>query len=74
MGGSSDKAKASKAFPALDAVRSFPTTLFVARDGSIRAVHQGFSGPATGEEYAKQRDSFEALIEKLLSEAEAEIK
>ncbi|MCE9594871.1 MAG: TlpA family protein disulfide reductase [Planctomycetes bacterium] len=68
VGGLSDKAEASKAFPLLDRVRAYPTTLFVRRDGTVLAVHQGYSGPATGKEHEKLRIAFERRIEELLRE------
>ena len=48
VAGLSDKDEASRAFPVLDRVRSYPTTIFTDRDGGVRAIHTGFSGPATG--------------------------
>ncbi len=69
VAGLSDKAEASKRFPLLDQVRSYPTTIFLHADGGIRAVYQGFSGPATGEAHAVLRASFEAIIEELLAES-----
>ncbi len=68
LAGKSDKAEASKVFPLLDQVRAFPTTIFLRADGSVRAVHQGYSGPATGAEHQKLRDDFERLIGELLAE------
>ena len=70
VAGLADKQEASKAFRLLDRVRSYPTTVFLRGDGSVRAVHTGFSGPATGKEHQKLRAEFERLIEELLSEAE----
>ncbi|MHC5066088.1 MAG: TlpA disulfide reductase family protein [Planctomycetota bacterium] len=67
VAGISDKAAATKAFPVLDRVRSYPTTIFMDEKGEVRAIHTGFSGPATGEEHAKLRANFEAHIEALLS-------
>jgi thiol-disulfide isomerase/thioredoxin len=71
LAGTADKTEASKRFPLLDKVRAYPTTLFLHADGRVRAVHQGFSGPATGPEHAKLRDDFERLIEELLAEGES---
>lgn len=68
VAGLSDKAEASKAFPLLDRVRSYPTTIFLHADGRVRAIYQGFSGPATGPAYDVLRASFEAIIEELLAE------
>jgi len=69
VAGVSDKKKASERFPLLDRVRAFPTTLFVDAAGRVRAVHQGFSGPATGAEHDKLREDFERRIEALLAES-----
>ncbi|MAE47346.1 MAG: alkyl hydroperoxide reductase, partial [Planctomycetes bacterium] len=66
LGGSSNKAKASKRFPIIDAVRAYPTTLFLNADGTTEAIHTGFTGPAAGKEHAKLVGSFELLIEKTL--------
>jgi thiol-disulfide isomerase/thioredoxin len=68
VAGPADKEQATRAFPALDFVRSYPTTIFLHADGRVRAVHSGFTGPATGEAYAAVREEFESLIEELLSE------
>ena len=67
IAGLSDKAEASTSFPLVDRVRSYPTILFLDRDNTIRAVHQGFAGPATGAAYDALRERFEVLIEELLS-------
>ncbi len=67
LAGKADKAEASKAFPLLDAVRAFPTTVFMRADGSMLAVHQGYSGPATAEAHWKLRGDFERLIDELLT-------
>jgi peroxiredoxin len=66
LAGKSDKQEASKRFPLIDHVRAYPTTVFLRADGSVRAVHQGFSGPATGAEHQKLRQDFERLIAELL--------
>jgi thiol-disulfide isomerase/thioredoxin len=66
VAGLADKAAASKAFPLLDLVRAYPTTIFLTGDGRVRAVHTGYSGPATGREHEKLRADFERLIEELL--------
>lgn len=69
LAGPSDKAGAQKAFPVLDRVVAYPTTLFVDAEGTVRAVHTGFTGPAAPAEHEAQTRSFEALVERLLDEA-----
>jgi thiol-disulfide isomerase/thioredoxin len=68
IAGTSDKAAASEAFPLVDRVRSFPTTLFLDAGNRVRAVHSGFSGPATGKAHEALREAFERRIVDLLSE------
>lgn len=57
-GGKADKQAAANAFPFLDEVISFPTTLFIQSDGTVR-VHSGFNGPATGQRYIEEQAVFE---------------
>lgn len=67
IAGVADKAKASKAFPAIDRLRAYPTAIFLDAEGRVRAVHTGFSGPATGAAHERLREKYESLIEELLS-------
>jgi thiol-disulfide isomerase/thioredoxin len=66
IGGDACKPCASKVFPQLSDIISFPTLIFIDKKGVIRKIHTGFSGPGTGEhytEFVKETDSFiEALI------------
>lgn len=68
VAGVADKREASKSFPVLDRIRSYPTTLFVDRKGEIRAIYTGFSGPATGQAHLELREKFERVITQLLDE------
>ncbi len=70
IAGLADKEQASRSLPLLDRVRAYPTTIFLHRDGRVRAVHSGFSGPATGADHAELRRHFTELIEELLAEPE----
>ena len=72
LAGVYDKEEASQAFPLLDRVRSFPTTIFLHADGRVRAVHQGYAGPATGEANERLRERFETLVQELLAEPAAQ--
>ena len=65
VAGLSDKAKAAKAFPALDKVRAYPTTIFIDHTGVVQAVHTGWSGPATGAERERMLERFEELVSSL---------
>jgi thiol-disulfide isomerase/thioredoxin len=69
VAGVSDKEEATRAFPLLDRVRSYPTTIFMDAAGAVRAVHQGYTGPATGEANRELRQRFETLVQELLADA-----
>ncbi len=45
---------------------AYPTTIFIGRSGSVQAVHSGFKGPGTGEEFQPQVKEFHELARKLL--------
>ena len=66
IGGKSDKAEASEVMTFIDEVRSYPTTIFADSSGEIIAVHQGFSGPATGEAYVELKKKFESVIDGIM--------
>jgi thiol-disulfide isomerase/thioredoxin len=69
LAGTSDKAKAGETLPDLTAVLSFPTTIFIGRDGRVRRIHSGFSGPGTGGHYEQLVTEMEGLVEELLDES-----
>lgn len=67
--GPADKDEVKRALPALGELRAYPTTLFIDSEARVRAIHTGFSGPATGAAYERLRAEFEHEIETLLQEA-----
>lgn len=68
IAGVSDTDEASKALPTLTAVYGYPTTIVVDRSGTVRDIHVGFSGPATGRHYEEYVAKFRSLIDSLLAE------
>lgn len=60
LGGRANKQVAADAFPFLDRVISFPTTLFIQHDGAVH-VHSGFNGPATGDSFEAEKGRFQRL-------------
>ena len=68
LAGTNDKKEAGAALPDLTRVASFPTTLFLGRDGKVRKIHSGFDGPGTGAHFVELKKEFEGLIESLLAE------
>ena len=68
VAGSQDKKKASKTLPALNKVVAFPTTIFIGKDGKVKRIHTGFSGPGTGIYYDQFIQYFNETVNELLSE------
>ena len=72
LAGINDTEAAAATLPQLQGFTSFPTTLFLGRDGRIRLVHAGYLGPATGTQHGKQIEEFEREVERLLAESKGE--
>lgn len=68
IAGTNDKEKASATLPMLNRVVAFPTTIFVGRDGKVKKIHTGFSGPGTGEYYDRFIEEFNETVNELLNE------
>jgi thiol-disulfide isomerase/thioredoxin len=64
--GSTDQEKREKTLPMLSSILSFPTTIIIDKQGRVRNIHTGFSGPATGTYYEKWKEDFTGMIDKLL--------
>jgi peroxiredoxin len=57
-----------KSLPMLADFKGFPTTIIIDKQGNVRKIHTGFSGPGTGEYYTQFVDEFDRLTDKLLAE------
>lgn len=68
LAGLNSGAEAAKALPMLNHVMSFPTTIFVDKQGKVRKIHTGFSGPGTGEYYEKYKEDFNRFLDLLMAE------
>ncbi|AEH02754.1 peroxiredoxin [Lacinutrix sp. 5H-3-7-4] len=66
--GSTSKQEAQKKLPMLNHVLSYPTTVFVDKQGKVRKIHTGFNGPATGEKFVEFKTEFNEFVNKLLEE------
>ena len=65
-GGNAKRATADIIFTMLDGVKSFPTTIYVGKDGLIKKVYSGFNGPGTGEYYDQYLEQTKKLIEEMV--------
>lgn len=67
VGGKADKKLVSQHFPMLNSISSYPTSIFIDRNGNVVKIHTGFNGPGTGvvyENFVKETDD---LIKKLIN-------
>ncbi len=62
IAGTSDKKEARKTLPFLDKLISYPTIVILDGDYRIKAVHTGFSGPATGPAYETLKEKIHDII------------
>jgi hypothetical protein len=68
IAGTSEKGSASKSLPMLNAVMAFPTTIYIGKDGSVKKIHTGFTGPGTGEYFERLVTDFNETVNGLLKE------
>lgn len=68
IGGVASKESVAAAFPVIDRLRAFPTTVFIDANGHVRAVHTGYSGPATGDEHARLKAKFDRIVRSMLDD------
>jgi thiol-disulfide isomerase/thioredoxin len=66
VGGKASKGIASEQFKMLNEVISFPTSIYIGRDGEVKRIHTGFNGPGTGDVYTEYVNKTNSLIESLL--------
>lgn len=67
-GGQASKTAAHNTFTFLDEVHSFPTTIFIDRQGKIRKIFTGFYGPGTGKEYTLHTKAISTFVDSLITE------
>lgn len=68
IAGTNDKAQAAETLPMLNKIVAFPTTIFIGKDGKVKKIHTGFSGPGTGFYYEQGIQKFNETVNELLSE------
>lgn len=67
--GTSDKKLANEKLPMLNHILSYPTTIYIDREGAVRRVHTGYNGTATGEQHTAFATDFESFVNELLMES-----
>jgi thiol-disulfide isomerase/thioredoxin len=71
IAGTNDKEKASATLPMLNRIAAFPTTIFIGKDGKVKKIHTGFSGPGTGIYYDQLVEEFNQTVNSMLAEGDA---
>jgi len=66
FGGLVDKKAVAVSFPALNTFLSFPTILFIDKQGNVARIYTGFTGPATGVYYQQFIKEFNEEVDHLL--------
>ncbi len=69
IAGVTENDDASKKLPSLSGVYGYPTAILIDKQGMVRDIHVGFSGPATGDAYEEHIGQFTQLVTELLAES-----
>jgi len=64
-----DQADVQEKVPQIHNLNSFPTTIFIGRDGLVRSVHAGFAGAVSGVFHSSAKEEITANVERLLAES-----
>jgi len=68
VAGVAENNDAAKKLPVLSGVYGYPTAILIDKQGKIRDIHTGFSGPATGKFYEEYTAEFRNKVDALLAE------
>ena len=66
IAGTDDKEMAGETLPMLNGIIAFPTTIFIGKDGKVKKIHTGFSGPGTGKYFEQFKEQFNQTVNDLL--------
>lgn len=68
LAGKPDDPTIEKVLPMLHKINGYPTTFIIDKQGKVREIHTGFSGPATGVQHTDWIQEFDKTIQALLIE------
>ncbi|MEO7530259.1 MAG: TlpA disulfide reductase family protein, partial [Sediminibacterium sp.] len=61
-----DSLRTEKTLPQLTTIKSFPSTIFLDKNGKVSLIRAGFEGPGTGIHYEALKKDFEETVTRLL--------
>ena len=64
----SDSLRTEKTLPQITPIKMFPTTIFIGKDGKVKKIDTGFTGPGTGTHYTDFVRRFNETVNVLLQE------
>jgi len=68
LAGKPDDPTIEKVLPMLHKINGYPTTFIIDKQGKVREIHTGFSGPGTGVYHTDWIQEFDKTIQTLLTE------
>jgi len=68
LAGKPDDPTIEKVLPMLHKINGYPTTFIIDKQGKVREIHTGFSGPGTGMYHTDWIQEFDKTIQALLTE------
>jgi thiol-disulfide isomerase/thioredoxin len=68
LAGKPDDSTIEKVLPMLHKINGYPTTFIIDKQGKVREIHTGFSGPGTGVYHTDWIQEFDKTIQALLIE------
>jgi len=67
LSGTTDEGQIAKTLPQLVGFGAFPTSIFVDREGHVRQILAGFTGPSTGEKYQEVQQRMDELAREIVA-------
>ena len=66
IAGNASKKEATEILGFVDNISSFPTSIYIDKNGKVKKIHTGFYGPGTGEYYHQFVSETNSLVEEML--------
>ena len=66
LAGTTDEGQIAKTLPQLVGFGAFPTSIFIDRNGHVRQILAGFTGPSTGEKYQEVQQRMDELAREIV--------